>query len=318
MKGELMLKLNMKLLLVLGMLILLPQNALSADRTGQQTPRPDSSRQAPNVMNGDIEYEIGVHGEAYVGFTAQADYSDGGAASVLTAGTSTGWEGLEIGYEVKSFAWDKVEKLPFGNKVDNPWDTLHDLSVGYHDSYMFNDTWGILGGGQLGMAFEKEVDSSLYGMAYAGIIYALNREWSFSLGGGVEVNHVEVSFLPLAGINFRQAEQEGFSFSLGVPETEVRYRFNEMLAVKAAADYEGGLYRLADDSTVSKEGYASMEGAKAGLYVDFSPLENVSLVAGPEVSFMRSTTIYDNDGDKIDDHDQDAGFGGMARLEIRF
>jgi hypothetical protein len=268
-----------------------------------------------HAQSGPDELAIAVQGSGY-GMAEVGD--DGGEVQMFESGMELSYSYFTLSVDHLAFGFKDKDKLPFGNGKDDPWEGL--TSIGLHGDYhdAFDESWGWFVGGGVGAGFEQELDNSLEGMAYAGVSYAFTPELMVQLGVGCSLDAVEVGVLPLVGLAWRSPGDLGFSASLGMPETSAQYRFGDDLAVRLGLGMTGGLYRLADDSPVAREGYLKLQGYKAGLYVDWSPFSNLSMSFGPECAFGNTFNIYDKDGDKLDDYDQDAAFGGMFSLKYAF
>lgn len=264
--------------------------------------------------------KAGVRLSATAEHTDQADVEDGeGAVAVTTLGLKASWMFVSAGYEQRRFHWDDTDELPLG---DNPFDTLHELSVGANYGGPLADwldegfSWFV--GGGVSSGFEEEVDDSFSGSARLGLGYDWAEDWSFRLGGAFSASPVSQGFFPIAGLNYRKASQEGLSFALGLPATELRYRFDRAWMVKAALGRDGGTYRLADDSDVREAGYVRFSGFWSGLFLEYAPLEDLTLTAGAAYHFAREMSLYDEDGGDQDEYDIDPALSGVLKLSYGF
>jgi len=210
--------------------------------------------------------------------------------------------------------------LPFGNGKDDPWEEMHSVSLGYDHSNMFDHNWGYffnIGGAS---EFEKEMEDSFSAMGLGGLICNI-PEWrmTFRLGGGTFYNPVETNTVPIIGIDWNSRAESGLSFSLGVPTTQIAYRFSPKTDLSIGIGFgEHGMYRLADDSTVKKKGYLETEGMGGILTFTFAPIEGCTVTLGGVANFDREYTIYDKDGDNGRSYELDDAAGGFASIGFEF
>lgn len=243
--------------------------------------------------------------------------NDRGEVSVAESGVKASWRWLTVAYAARVYDFEDVSRLPFGNGED-PFDTLHQVSLNADHGGHLDGPWSWFAGATLFSAFEEEADGSLGGMARAGVGYALAGNLDLNLGAGVSAHQVGVRALPLASLAWNRAAEQGWSAVLGLPETEIRYRWNEITATRATMGWDGGVWRLADDSPVRRKGYFSEEGARVGLFQDVHFSESAFLSLGLTWSFARSMAVYNEDGDKSGDWDLDPAWGGIVSFGLRF
>lgn len=264
-------------------------------------------------------FNVATGGHHYA--EADIDGSSGGY-SVTEYSASFEWKWLGFSYTGREYDWDNVSALPFGNGADEPWETLHTLTLGANFDGSFNKTWGWFAGATIKSSFEEEIDDSFSGIAQAGFIYQLADDWRVHLGIVGVVSQDDPKVLPFVGINYRSLKDLGWALSFGFPATYASYRFNEIIALRAGAAISANQYRLADNSTVAQKGYLEEEELTFGLYADITPklfgIEHLLLSIGAEYVTMRELTIYDSSYDKIREKDVDDTFGGFVRLQYTF
>ncbi len=225
---------------------------------------------------------------------------------------------LSLGYELRDYSWDGVDRLPFGDGRADPWDRFHRLSLGARHSGQIDGQWGYFLGGSLTASFEEEISGSLGGGVQAGLSYTPAPPWEMRLGAAISFHEVETSVLPLVGLSWNQQAESGPSFSLGVPQTELRYRFNPQAALSARFSFEGGISRLKDDSPVEREGYVEERDLRGGLYLELSPAPNIHLTLGGRYHFEREFNIYNKSGKNKRSYDVDDALGGVFLVKIEF
>jgi hypothetical protein len=146
---------------------------------------------------------------------------------------------LNFDYTMDYYSWDTLGNLPFGNGKDDPWETLHSLSLSGMYGGEINEKWSwvVIAAGST--AFEKEIDSSyLNGTLGGGAIYSLSDTWKLIGGvGAIYTNAPELDFgdllddpsevipVPVLGAQWNQDAETGLSLSLLFPlEASISYR----------------------------------------------------------------------------------------------
>ncbi len=256
-------------------------------------------------------------------YIGNADFEhDAGSYSVAEYAAAIEWHGFSFTYTGRQYSWDDLNKLKFGNGNDDPWGSLHNLSLGYNKRGSINDKWGWFAGITGQSSFEEEMDKSFSAFGQAGFTYRFNDDWSTFFGVVGTVSNDDPMVYPFVGVNYRDPKALGLSASIGFPASYAGYRFNEVIAMRLGATMTGSSYRLADDSPVAKEGYLSEQDLTTGLYVDITPklfeAGEFAISLGLEYTTLREMEIYDKDYNKMMDIDVDDAFGGFIRLQYTF
>ena len=256
------------------------------------------------------------------GMISDADFKDSeGSAQVKTGRLAIKAGGFSFGYEGKNYSWQNKQLLSFGNGRDNPWDTLHRLTLGYEYNDGINDNWAYSVAITGSSSFEEEMSGSFGGALRGGFMYTFNENWKTMFGGRIFTNNIKSSIMPYLGITYENFDSDGAGafMSLGAPSTEAGYAFSKESKVRFTFDFDGSMTRLKDDSTVARKGYLETSSMVTGLYYDWNPTQAFSLSLGPEYHFAREIKLYDQDGDKFGDTiKQDSALGGSLRLRYTF
>lgn len=266
--------------------------------------------------------------DSFVSITASgrhigsAEFSDAdGKGQVTSGGLEVEISGFSFSYTANSYSWSDKRSLPFGNGTDDPWDTLHQLSLGYEYDADINKNWGYSLALTVDSSFEKETSDS-YGAAFrAGLEYEFNEHWSTRFGGRVAANSIETEVMPYLAVSYENFAKDGSGtfMTLGLPQTEAGYSFNESSTIRASFELAGETYRLKDDSTVVRKGYVENSSMLAGIYYDWKPTGAFSLSVGPEYHFGREVQLYDSDGYEVGDaHELDSAWGGSLMFRYEF
>lgn len=260
---------------------------------------------APLQAGGKPENGISLS-TSYVG---EADVEDDeGKYSVFSTTIAAQYSFLEASYTYSDYSWDDEEKLPFISGTATPWDDLHSIWLGAHHGGNLSGDWGYFVRGGVSSAFEEEMEDSFGAIAMGGATYDLGSGWEMQAGLGGKVHPVRNTLFPVLGVKWDGLSSDGMKrfLSLTFPKAEAGYQLAEEWTLRGALGPEGDTYRLSDDSEVSEEGYADIGEWNAGLYVDWNPMEELMFTLGAEYRFARETTLYNEDGDEIDEYSSDA------------
>jgi len=243
----------------------------------------------------------------------------GGEVEIFSASAAISVMDFNITYKNDSYSWDKLKAVPFGNKKDEPWENLHSISMGYNRSGMLNQRWGYFAGANISSEFEKEISDSYSGVGYAGFTYDMpERNLVFRFGGGASYNEIETTGLPVIGIDWNSRAPVGLSASIGMPETKIAYRFDPQNALVLSLTGEGGVFRLADDSTVESKGYFESESLGGMVTYIFQPVKHCQITVGATYYLDRQYNIYDENGENKKEYDLDNAAGGFVSASFLF
>ncbi|MCK4416158.1 MAG: hypothetical protein KAU84_03305, partial [Thermoplasmatales archaeon] len=104
----------------------------------------------------------------------------------MCIGIEASYAFISFEYDLKYFWWDNPEKLPFGNSKDDPWNDLHEFTIGLRYGGPVKDDWSYFALARISSAFEKDMDDSFGCHIGGGVIYEPSPEWQFR--GGVLSN----------------------------------------------------------------------------------------------------------------------------------
>jgi hypothetical protein len=247
----------------------------------------------------------------------EADMDDGGSVSVTETGASLRYRWFGIDYLNRSYDWSDTSDLPFGHGSD-PWEQLHLLRLRAEIS----DQLGIGGlgwfaGAGLTAGWEEEMDDAWGVSGTAGLTWAVGGV-RLRGGVGVSAHPIGVRAMPVAAADWGNQRDIGFSATLGIPETMLRYRTSDVFSFRLGGRMDGGTYRLADDSPVEREGYMKTSSLILGGYIDVTPLDDLTLTLGAEYLTRREMTVYNSDGEEKDSYDVDDAPALFLRLHYGF
>jgi hypothetical protein len=297
-------------LLPLIVLVLFSATSASAvARFDDDEPRPGKQR-----AKSDWEFNFTT------GWAADAEV-DGSGADVSGIGYKLRgrYKDFFLSFERVHYSWSNVERLPFGNGVDEPWDDLNVLTLGYQRNGKISKKWMYFVGAGVSSSFEKELDDSYSIRGFGGVTYIFSRKWQFSLGAGGVYHKVRSQGLPVIGVTYNRGATKGLSAGLGFPLTFLAYHFNENWAIKTRlVEFDLDIFRLKDDNPASPEGFLERQDLMADLGVEWTPMKSLALYVGARYYFKRELTLYDNDGNNEREFDVDNAWGGVLRLSWKF
>jgi hypothetical protein len=251
----------------------------------------------------------------------EVDIEDFGAEVGLTQlNLSASYLCFTFDYGLKSYRWSGVEGLPFGNRVVDPWDNLHKLIFGLRYAGPINDEgWSYFVLGRLLSGFEEEMNSSFGYNIIGGVMAVFPPQWELRFGVLVFYDEVdEFGAFPVGTLLWNQEAATGWSAILGLPKTNLRYKFTPEVSAKLVLSFDNDLYRLANDSSVEEKGYFKDEALVLGLHLDIATSENSFLDIGGQYSFNREFSIYNQQGSDKSSHDIDGAFGLAVKLCYNF
>ncbi len=255
-------------------------------------------------------------------FTPQASFNnDKGKMGVYGAGFRAQYWIFSLAYNVDDYTWENKEGLPFGNGRDAPWNTLHRFNLGANLGGDISENWTWFGGIFGTSSFEKELEDSFGGGARLGVAYHMTDRWDFSFGVAAFINSIRTRVYPLVGgFNYDGTDEsgQGVFAHIGYPNSELGYAFADNLKLRAGVETNNKFYRLADDSTVLEKGFVEISGWQALLRLDYIPIENLTLSAGPTFHFDRRVKTFRNDGDRVVDEKLGNALGGMVEARYKF
>ncbi|QTA88325.1 DUF6268 family outer membrane beta-barrel protein [Desulfonema magnum] len=218
-----------------------------------------------------------------------------------------------------SYDWDDAEKIVFSNGRE-PWDKLRSADMRLKYIHNYTRYWSALAGFNLGAAWEDETrDSYSYG-GYLAAVCRTDFNLSYFIGAGVIRKPEDVIYIPVLGMRWNSMAENGsgWSVSLGMPRTEIRYSFNEILAVYCNAKMDMKTYRLKDENKVSPSGLLEIKGFTGGLFADIHLMKPLRLSLGMTYLFGREWEIQDKDGETIQDVDIEDALGASVGLSWIF
>jgi hypothetical protein len=253
-------------------------------------------------------------------YVSRADVQDSDAdVSVTGLKGLVEYKDFSFSYERLDYSWSDSEKLPFGNGESSPWDILHALSMRYSRHGSINSNWKYFVGGAASSAFEEQMQNSYGFGVFSGATYIYSPTLQFTLGTGFVHHEIQTKAVPVVGISWNQGAAEGLSVAIGFPDTSLSYRFNPQWKARSRIlQFDQGVYRLADDSTVEEKGFLEKQDLVTDLEIEYSPIKTLSIIAGVQYFFKRELTFHDDNDDHEQTFDLDNAWGGVLSVSHNF
>ena len=254
------------------------------------------------------------------GFSSSSSLQGGdrGRASSIRSKVELSYHDFGIMVGRRLFTWADKEKIPFGNGSDAPWKRLDTIMLGASHNGMFGPRWGYWAGGAIYSNFEPDSRKDLTGGGYAGLLHILSEKWQISLGGAGELTPIGFDGFPVLLLHYNGALENGLSFSLGTPESEITYELSSMMSLRSRLLYDLATYRLSRESKVRRNGFIRLQESLAGIYVDLRPLPGLTISMGPEFGFLRRISIYNSKGERIKNYSAAPSPGASLRVSYTF
>lgn len=253
---------------------------------------------------------------------SELDFTDTAASFDLTsAEASFEIYDFTLSVAVRDFTWTGAETLGFTNGSEEPWEQLKTVGLRRTFTRPINEQLFFTASLGAGLSFEEETDESYFADVFAAVIWNRSADWSFLFGVGYAWHSkidLEFEVFPALGFTYRGQAEEGFSASLGIPETGLRYRFSRRSALSLGVGADTFVSRLADDSAVAAAGYAEFIRFDVGLFYEHRFSDHFSLRLGPTFGFEGEIKIHDSQGVLLSTHDLESAPGASLRLKATF
>lgn len=223
-----------------------------------------------------------------------AAYTLGCSALKINAGPANG------SFKLLRFSWERPEDYIIDTRGRDPWDNLYEVSLGATHNAMITARTGyalMLGATS---AYEKQASDSFsfYGGGYS--MFAVSPIWTIAAGALYSKHQkVETDFeiIPVASVSWNAGTSSGPSFTIGLPKTELTWHFSKTTTLTIdTSGFEGGIYRLGDNSPVRKKGYVEFSGTTCSLRIDTLIADRIGLTAGISQALSRKHKLFDHEG----------------------
>jgi hypothetical protein len=268
---------------------------------------------------------VAVRGGAKGLFEADFKDEDGSISTYyLQSGVDLSWKASDtlrlnfgLGYEAAFYDIDGGREVFPELDENDPFDTLHSVSLAASGQWYFSDPWYAVGAAFATAGWEPGADFGeawVYG-GFGGIGYRFSDRFTLALGaGGTTRLEDDATFYPFISLRWNATddltvETEG----LGVRVTS---RINDAFDAYFRGGYEGRAYRLDEDRDSEPSAVLEDRGVYVALGVGWTPIPGlrVSLEGGAVV--YRELELRDSSGDDLSE--EEAEIAPYAGIGIRY
>ncbi|SHJ13438.1 hypothetical protein SAMN02745216_01108 [Desulfatibacillum alkenivorans DSM 16219] len=253
--------------------------------------------------------------------------SNQGSYSVAMAGVEASYKYFTVHAAQGRFNWGRVDLLPFGDGVDDPWSQLNKIGLSARYRGKMSDKWGFLLGAGVTSTFEEDMGLPSYSLS-GGLSYSFSSKLRAGAGLSLGHNDIETTVMPFIsfGYDYGNSRNNGVFASIGWPRLSAGYRFSPEWAAKVSLTLDsrtyqlatGGIYKLRDDSPVYPEGYVGLSGYSPGLSLEYTPAPSIKVALGLSWWLNSEMDLYNAGGDKQFIYDIEDSLGGSLQFQYRF
>ncbi|MEM9292404.1 MAG: hypothetical protein AAGD01_12040 [Acidobacteriota bacterium] len=305
--------------LVLGLSLggTIPATAMEPEaRLVNEAEQSSDAASAVSEFSESTAIELEVSGVSDLGFEGS-----GAAIELLSQGVEIELPWFSLSGNFYEFTWEGAEDLSFSNGSAKPWDDLSRFEVRYDFHQPVSEDWAWIASLGGGVAFEEEISGSGYINTVLGASWNRSEDWGLFFGVGYNWHttvDVEYELFPVFGVSYRERAEQGWSASLGLPQTGVRYRFASGAAISLTANVQSFVAKLAEDSEVASEGFAEFLRFDIGLNYEQSFGDRVALKVGPTFGFGSELKLHNSVGQLLSEHDLEASPGFSLQMGVTF
>ncbi len=233
-------------------------------------------------------------------------------------GIESSYSHFTLAYDYSEYSWDKARDSDISTGGQTPWKGLHRVSLRARKNFFLSQEWMFNLGGAASSYFEREMSESFSFRADFSFVRLFESGWSTGFGAGGVYHPVESRLLPLIVIGYAPTGDMGFSARIGFPETSLRYGLSESLAARTYLRYTARIYRLKNNSPVSRKGYFREQGFKLGAELEVKPVQPLSVTIGPYYLMDRKWEIYNRNKSRVHREKLKGGPGMIISLSWKF
>jgi hypothetical protein len=231
---------------------------------------------------------------------------------------SLSWQFLLLDLDHRENDWRPGAELG-GAPGREPWGELTRIAPGLQYYGELDDRWGLWLQMFAIAGFEDDVSSRSWTFNPQVVgLYMPREDLNVFAGMGSLYHPVDSTFYPVLGVAWNMDTRDGLSGTLGIPETLVRYHFNERLAVKADFQRDIRMYRLSDGNPTAPSGYLQTDVLTPGIHLEYLPAASLQVTLGIRRFMDRRIKIYSSEENKLADHDVDDPWSFRFEMEYSF
>jgi len=225
---------------------------------------------------------------------------------------------LSFSYTNWQFDWNNVDDLPFGDKVSQPIEEMHSLSLGVSKAYRLDQRWFSLSSASINATFEDSLTDSYNIGLFSFASYAIDSDHSLQVGFFGTYHPVKTIALPIISYSYRARSRDGVQVIIGFPRTYIGYHINQDTLIRVGATASNSLIRLSNTSTIEKEGYSKFEDYMVNLGISYDYSNKLKLTGDLLYTVQRDFTIYDKNGNELNNYEMGSSKGVMLKAILQF
>lgn len=251
-------------------------------------------------------------------YISKAGFESGGEVEVQKNSVSLNNGFAGISYTNWQFAWNGVEKLPFGDKVSVPIKQMHRIKANISAPYPINDKWFMLSQISVNSTYEKEMSDSYGGGIFSFFSYKMDEDHTFQFGAFANYHPIKTLALPVMSYSYRARKRDGLQVVLGFPRTYVGYHLNETTLVRFGALFSQSVIKLSSNSVIQSGGYVEAKDYMSSFGVSYEASDALRIEIDLLYSLSREFNFFDSAGNETSYHSINPSLGANMKLSYRF
>lgn len=225
---------------------------------------------------------------------------------------------LGLKYTNRTFIWDNVAELPFGDGVSNPIEQMHTIKIDAKLPYKIDEKWFLVSSISATSSFEDDMKDSYSAGIFSFASYKFDDEHTMQMGAFANYHPITSLALPIVSYSYRARHQDGFKFVLGFPRTYVGYHLNKSTLLRLGMIFSQSVVKLSDESVVSKSGYLETKDYMSNFGVSYDLNKELKIQADVLYGLQREFTIYDSNGDSQNTYTVESSLGVNFKIVYLF
>ena len=264
--------------------------------------------------------EAGQTFETEVCFLKSASIENGsGKVEVSSLDAMWSWSFLSLEYQGKFYNWQSPAANPFSPAHEPVWNTLHTtwLTAGYSNSITRHLHYSAEA--DVFVSFEREHFGLVGNDADGALFYSFPHDWY--IYGGMAVHHspFQTDLYPLLGVSHGVESNLGWSFTVGTPDTKIKYRFSTRYSLDAGYSiFNVDYYLLAVDEVEDHDRYLETSDNRLSMVFNMEPRRNLCMGIGVQYTVDNELLFYSANQQNRTSYRMSSVPGLLLKLQYRF
>lgn len=252
-------------------------------------------------------------------YISKADFeSSGGEVEVQknSIRLNNGFAG--VSYTNWQFAWNGIDKLPFGDGVSVPIKQMHRIHANVGVPYPINDKWFMLSQISVNSTYEKEMSDSYGGGVFSFFSYKMDEDHTFQFGAFANYHPIKTLALPVMSYSYRARKRDGLQVVFGFPRTYIGYNLNDKTLLRFGALFSQSVIKLSSKSVIESSGYVEAKDYMSSLGLSYEANDAFAVELDLLYSLSREFNLFDSAGNETSFHSIKPSIGASMKLSYRF